>query len=70
MSFTVEIASVPDRDDLVAEIWQQDEMVAEIQRAPDGRFLLELYPCRNQKPWSFDLQDWMTALSEAQTRLG
>lgn len=70
MSLIIEITSVPDRDDLVAEIWQKDEMVAEIQRAPDGRFTLEVYPSPYQKPWLFDLQDWMIALSEAQARLG
>lgn len=70
MSLKVEIASVPDRDDLVAEIWQEDEMVAEIQRTPDGRFVLELYPSPNQRPWSFDFEYWMAALSEAQRRLG
>lgn len=70
MNLTIELASVPDRDDLIAEIWHEDEMVAEIQRVPDGRFVLELYPSPNQKPWSFDLEDWMTALAEAQRCLG
>ena len=70
MNLKVEITSVSDRDDLVAEIWQEDEMVAEIQRVPGGRFVLEPYPSPNQKPWSFDLESWMTALSEAQRRLG
>ncbi|MBE7373547.1 MULTISPECIES: hypothetical protein [Pseudomonadaceae] len=69
MSLKVEMASVSDRDDLVAEIWQEDEMVAEIQRAPDGRFVLELYPSPNQQPWSLDLECWMAALSEAKRRL-
>lgn len=70
MKLTIEVTSVPDRDNLVAEIWQEDEMVAEIERVPDGRFVVELYPSPNQEPWSFDLGDWMAALSEAQRRLG
>jgi hypothetical protein len=69
MIFSVEIASVPDREDLVAEIWLGNEMVAEMQRKPDGCFLLELYPRHHQNPWSFELQDWMEALSEARRRL-
>ncbi|MCI0917270.1 hypothetical protein JNA64_08845 [Pseudomonas stutzeri] len=69
MSLRVEIASVPDRDDLIAEIWQEDEMVAEIQRSPDGRFVLELYSSPGQRPWSLDFECWMTALFEAKRRL-
>ncbi len=69
MSLKVEIVSVPDRDDLVAEIWQTDEMVAELQRDPDGRFVLELYPSPNQLPWSLDFDCWMAALCEAKKRL-
>ncbi|MBB4080020.1 hypothetical protein GGR28_002647 [Lewinella aquimaris] len=30
MNITIEIASVPDRENLVAEIWAGDKMIAEI----------------------------------------
>lgn len=69
MSLTVEIASVPDRDNVVAEIWQGDNMVAEMQRADDGRFVLEIYANRDSNSWAFDLYDWLTVLAEAQKRL-
>lgn len=70
MSFVVEIASVPDRDQVVAEIWQDDEMVAEVQRSVSGGFRLDIYAKESREPWSLDLQDWLSALAEAQRRLG
>lgn len=69
MSFVVEIASVPDRDGLVAEIWYGDDMVAEIQRDPKGGFTLEIYPSESSTHWLFDLQAWIAALELAQRRL-
>jgi hypothetical protein len=69
MSLVVEIASVPDRDEVVAEIWHNNEMVAEVQRTTSGGFRLEIYPTESGEPWSFDLEDWLSALSEAQRRL-
>lgn len=70
MKLTIEIVSVVDRDELVAEIWQKDEMVAEVRQVEDGGFLLEIYSPPNRGSWSFDLDMWMTALSEAKKRLG
>ena len=69
MSLTVQVASVPDRDELVAEIWQGDEMVAEVQRTPDKRLLLEIYNNPAGQLWSLDLTEWLTALARAQKEL-
>ncbi len=69
MSLTIEIASVPDRDDVVAEIWQDNNMVAEMRRAIDGRFTLEIYANQGHNSWVFDLQEWLAALAEARKRL-
>lgn len=69
MSFLIEIASVPDRDELVAEIWHGDEMVAEMQSDDKEGFVLEIYPRESGAPWLFDLRGWIAALEEAQRRL-
>lgn len=69
MSFTVEIASVSDRDDLVAEIWLDDAMVAELHR-DDGKFKIDIYRNESGQPWCFDLSDWLAVLSEAQRKIG
>jgi hypothetical protein len=70
MSFTIEIASVPDRDEVVAEVWHGDAMVAEVRRAARGVLNIDIYPQDSGNPWSFDLQSWLDALGEAQRRLG
>lgn len=69
MTFVVEIASSPDRDDLVAEIWWNDQMVAEVRRSPDGHVYIDLYPSPSRVPWSFSLEDWLVAVDEAKKQL-
>jgi hypothetical protein len=70
MNFTIEIASVPDRDHVVAEIWWGDAMVAELHRDTSGGAEIEIYPTESHVPWSFDLASWLAALAEAQRKLG
>lgn len=70
MTFTIEIASVPDRDDVVAEIWSGDAMVAELHRGTSGGVEIEIYATESHDPWSFDLASWLAVLAEAQRKLG
>lgn len=70
MNFTIEIASVPDRDDVVAEIWRGDAMVAELHRGTSGGVEIEIYATESHDPWSFDLASWLAVLAEAQRKLG
>ena len=69
MSLVVEVASSPDRDGLVAEIWWNNQMVAEVRRTPDGSRYIDLYPSPSRIPWSFKLAEWLAALKEAESRL-
>lgn len=69
MSFVVELASSPDRDEFVAEIWWNDHMVAELRQTDGGRYI-DLCPAPSRRPWSFKLEDWLAALETAQSRLG
>lgn len=41
--FEVIIASVPDRENVVAEIWYEQKMLAEVSNE-DGNVEVELYP--------------------------
>jgi len=66
---TVQIASVPDRDGLVAEIWHGDVMVAEINQGQGRSLRVELYPSPRDAHWDFDLDDLIGALAEARRRL-
>ena len=70
MSFVIEIASSPDRDELVAEIWWNEQMVAELRRGGGTTTYVDVYPPPSAKPWSFKLEEWLQALNDAKTRLG
>lgn len=70
MNFTIEIASVPDRNEVVAEIWWGDAMVAELHRGIRGGVEIEIYATESHEPWSFDLTSWLAALAEAQRKMG
>lgn len=69
MSFSVEIASVSDRDEIVAEIWKNDEMVAELQRTMRGDLVLEIYANAQGESWRFDFKEWLSALNVAREKL-
>jgi hypothetical protein len=62
------IASVADRDELVAEIWTVDNMLAEIRRV-DGELRVELYPDPAGRAWDVSLDDLFYALETAKLRL-
>ncbi len=70
MSFSIEIVSVPDRGEVVAEVWWEDAMVAEIHHATSGEICLDIYSNKSNFPWSFDLQSWLDVLMEAKKKLG
>jgi hypothetical protein len=71
MKITVKIASVPDRDNLVAELWYENEQWGEISQETEN-LQLEMYPRsseENDNVWSFDLNEIMESLKEAQKRM-
>lgn len=69
MKFVIQIASVPDRDRAVAEIWFGEAMVAELHVVPDGTFELDIFARESSGPWFFDLESWLTALVDARSAL-
>jgi len=64
-NYIVQITSVPDRDNLVAEIWLNDVQLAEISME-NGELKLELF-CEKSK--LFQLEDFITALITARDEL-
>lgn len=70
MNFTVELTSPPDRDEVVAEIWWGDVMVAELHHGASGAAEIEIYPTQSREPWTFDFASWLAVLAEAQRELG
>ncbi len=65
---SVDIASPPDRDKLVAQISYDREQWAEIHQE-SGSLTLELYSRRDGKPWEFNFDEALGAFQRAQQRL-
>jgi hypothetical protein len=67
-NFAIEIASVPDREQLVAEIWWQDQQCCELSQEGD-HLILELYPNQTGDAWRFTYDEFLEVLSRARDRL-
>ena len=65
---TVNIASPPDRENLVAEIWYGHAQFAELS-AEAGILRFEVYPNPSGRAWQFGFDDMLIALEQAKTRL-
>jgi hypothetical protein len=63
---TTEIASPPDRENLVAEIWQGDQMIAEINQESDH---LELEIFTNKEDLKLNYDDFIEILKKAKEML-
>lgn len=66
---TIDIASPPDREKLVAEIFVDHEQLCELN-IETGELTLELYPRKDGGPWQMPLQELMQALAKAKEQLG
>lgn len=66
--FEVNIASVPDKQELVVEIWNGPYQIAEIN-FEGGTEKIEIYPLSSGQPLSVDLKDFLIALQEARKKL-
>ncbi|TAK76193.1 MAG: hypothetical protein EPO11_04575 [Gammaproteobacteria bacterium] len=69
MKLTIQLASVPHHPELVAEIWQETNMIAEVRLHEKNNFIIELYPHPTQACWSFKLDEWMKILTLAKEAL-
>ena len=63
--FIVEISSVPDRENLVAEIWYNETLVAEINQEKE-QLEIELY---QSERITFELEDFLEILITAKKEL-
>jgi hypothetical protein len=66
--FEFVIASTPDREKVICEIYYQNELIGEISQET-SELLLEIYPSTVQKWWAIPLFQFQTALEEAKTHL-
>jgi hypothetical protein len=63
--FNIEITSVPDREHLVAEIWFDKNLIAELN-TENSEIEVEIYPTEKL---SFNLNEFMQVLEDAKQRL-
>lgn len=63
--FKIELASVPDRENLVAEIWYNEILVAEINQEAEN---LEIEFYLNEKI-KFELDDFLKAVENAKGKI-
>lgn len=63
--FNIELSSVPDRENLVAEIWYEKKMVAEVNKEIE-KFVIEFYL---DGKISFMLDEFFEVLENAKRRI-
>ena len=63
--FNIEISSVPDRNKLVAEIWYEKNLIAEINQEHDN-LEIELYSTQKV---TFDYHEFLKILETAKNKL-
>jgi len=66
---TITIASVPDRDTLVAELWCENELWGELSQQ-QGELKLEIYPAPNGQTWNLKYEELIDIIQEAKKKLG
>jgi len=64
----MDIASPPDREKLVAEVFFGSEQWAEIHQEY-GHLTLQLYPRHDGQPWEFSFDEAVSMLQRAKRRL-
>ena len=65
---TIVIASLIDREYLVAELWCVDVQWGEVSHE-QGSLALEIYPNPTGKPWAFKFNDVVEILAQARHKL-
>lgn len=66
--FSITVASLPNRDQLVAEIFYEDVQWVEISQ-DTGKLIIEFYPHPTLECWQFPLDQALEALQKAKKRL-
>lgn len=67
MSFRIQIASVPDRDETVCEIWFDELLFAEIRKDASNLLIIDIYNNPNKNNWIFDAHDTINIIKDALT---
>ena len=67
-TLSIEIASVPDRMGLVAELWRGNDQVAELSE-DEGTLTLQVYKPPAGEFWQFDYENLIQCLADMRSQL-
>ena len=67
-NFEIEVASIPTRENLVAEIFYKDEQWVEISQET-GELLIQFYSPNHGDYWEFSFDEAIQALKQAKKKL-
>ncbi len=67
--FRIQITSAPDYEELVAEVWLGEDMLAELRHEAIG-VAVRLFPRRDGAVWDFPLDEILGVLAHAREVLG
>ncbi len=67
--FQIDIASLPDRENLVAEIYFKGFLWIEINQEQSDKMIIQFYTHPHQHYWEFPLEDALAALEKAKYKL-
>ncbi len=67
--FRIAIASLPDREHLVAEIFYEGVQWAEISHEKDDELIIQIYPHPRENCWEFLCNEALQILEDAKNKL-
>jgi hypothetical protein len=67
--FSIEVTSAPDHDQLVGEVWVDEDLFAELIHEPDG-LKVRVYPLPGEKRWELSFDELVGVLARARDKLG
>jgi len=67
-NFRITVNSLPDRENLVAEIYYKHYQVAEISQETN-ELLIQIYCYKDKDSWEFSLEEFQKVIEEAKQKL-
>lgn len=63
------IASLPDRENVVYEIYLGTDQVAEVSNEPDTGMRIEIFNCQHANGWDFDFNEFNLLVEQAKKNI-
>ena len=66
---TAQIASLPDRENVVYEIYCDSNQVAEISNEPGIGLRIDIFNCPDEGGWSFNFKEFQSFVEQAERNI-